>query len=436
MRPQPDFAAHRAALLARLADDEAVLLFGGPHPLRNGDAEYRYRPQSDVWWLTGWPDPEVAVFLRRGDSPLTIFCQKKDREREVWTGFRPGPEGARADYGAAEAFEFSQLEAELPRLLQGVETLHYAFAADAEHDALLALSISKAARAARRSGLSVPETFVHPSKLVHELRLHKTADEIAVLREAARITRLAHEAAMRATRPGAWEHEIDALVNYTFRRHGGDGPGYTTIVAGGANACILHYIENRRELRDGDLLLLDAGCEYAYYTADVTRTWPVNGRFSGPQRDVYQAVLAAQEAAIARCTTAATFRDVHDGTVRDLAQSMLDLGLLKGSLDEVIETEAYKKYYMHGTSHWLGIDVHDAGTYARGGRSRTLAPGIVLTIEPGLYIPADDPDAPAALRGIGVRIEDDILVTPEGPENLTFGIPKTIDEIEAIVGRG
>jgi len=435
LRPQPDFLAHRGALLSRLAEDEAVLLFGGPHPLRNGDAEYRYRPQSDVWWLTGWPDPEVAVFLRPGDAPLTIFCQKKDREREVWTGFRPGPEGALADYGASEAFEFSQLEAELPRLLQGVEKLHFAFAQDAEHDALLALSISKAARAARRSGVSVPDTFIHPSKLIHELRLHKTAEEIAVMREAARITALAHEGAVRATRPGAWEHEIEALVNYTFRRHGGDGPGYTSIVAGGKNACILHYIENNRQLIDGELLLLDAGCEYRYYTADVTRTWPINGRFSAPQRDVYQAVLASQIAAIDLCRVGNTFRDVHDATVRHLSQSMIDLGLLKGSLDEIIETEKYKKYYMHGTSHWLGIDVHDAGTYARQGRSRALTPGIVMTIEPGLYIPADDTDAPEALRGIGVRIEDDIHVTDAGPDNLTAAIPKSIADLEAIIGR-
>lgn len=427
-----DFAAHRQAVLEHLADDEAVLLFGAPHHLRNGDAEYRYRPDSDVFWLTGWEDPEVVVFLRPGDEPLTMFVQPRDPERETWTGRRKGPEGARAEHGADVVFTYGEVLEQLPRLLQGVRVLHYPIARDAEHDALVMSSVAKAARAGRTSGLGAPVTFHSPAVLLHELRLHKAPDEIEIMRKAARITAEAHVEAMKAAAPGRHEFEIEALLQHHFLRHGSTGSGYTPIVAGGVNATILHYITNRDALRDGELLLIDAGCEIAYYTADITRTFPVGERFTEPQREVYEAVLRAQEASIDACRVGRTFQEVHEATVEVLTAAMIEMGLLEGEVQERIEDQSFKRYFMHGTSHWLGLDVHDVGSYVGGGASRALAPGMVLTVEPGLYIPADDEQAPERYRGIGVRIEDDILITDGEPEVLTAAVPKSVEALEAL----
>lgn len=433
--PRPDFAAHRKLVLDRLAEDEAVLLIGAPTRIRSNTSEYPYRPDSDVFWLTGWEDPEVAVFLRPGEAPFTMFVQRKDREREIWDGFRPGPEGARADFGADVAYTWDELGQELPRLLQGVRALHYAFGRDADMDALVTGAITRAARAARRNGLTVPETFHHPAALLHELRLVKRPDEIAVMRRAAAISAAAHREAMAATRPGMREYEIEAVLLSAFRRHGSTGPGYIPIVAGGNNSCVLHYIRNRDLLRERELLLVDAGCEHWYYTADITRTWPVDGRFTGPQRAVYELVLRAQLASIDAARAGRPVTEVHDTSVRLLTEAMVELGLLEGDVDTLIREETYKRYYMHGTSHWLGLDVHDVGRYARDGAARTLEPGMVLTVEPGLYIAPDDEDAPEHLRGIGIRIEDDVLVTDGEPEVLTAEVPKTVEAIEALVGR-
>ena len=432
----PDFKANRQRLLDRLSDDEAVLLFASPHHIRNGDAEYRYRPSSDVYWLTGWTQPEMAVFIRPGDAPLTLFVQPKDAEREIWTGYRPGPDGAKADFGADEAFEMGELATELPRLLHGVTTLHHAFAENPEHDAVLLGAIRKAARSARKNGMAVPEVFVAPTRLLHELRLIKSEEELALMRRAAEITALAHREAMVMARPGVTEHEIDAFVDYTFRKNGGTGAGYTNIVAGGAGATCLHYIENDKPLNEGDLLLIDAGCEFGLYTADVTRTFPVSGEFSDAQRAVYDWVLKAQLAAIDAARPGRPYTDMHDAAVRVLTEGMVDLGLLEGDVDTLIADLAYKRFYMHGTGHWLGMDVHDVGLYARDGDSRPLQPGMVVTVEPGLYIQADDEDAPAHLRGIGIRIEDDILVTEGEPENLTAAVPKSVDAVEALCQQG
>ncbi len=429
--PVPDFAAHRRAALDRLGPDEAVLVFASPHHLRNGDAEYRYRPDSDLYWLSGWTGPEAAVFLRPGEAPFTLFCQPRDPERETWTGRRPGPEGALARFGADAAFPIHEIETELVRLLQGVRVLHYGFGRDADHDALLVASIAKAARAARTSGLDVPETFHAPSVLLHELRLHKTPAELDILRRASEITANAHRAAMGKAAPGVTEYEIEALLDHCFRANGGTGAGYTSIVAGGDNANILHYVENSEPLSSDDLLLVDAGCEVGFYTADVTRTFPVSGRFSAAQREVYEHVLQAQLAAIDAARVGRRFRDVHDAAVLALTRAMVALGLLEGEPEDLVADGAFKRWYMHGTSHWLGLDVHDVGMYARGGDSRKLEPGMVLTVEPGLYIPADAEDAPERLRGNGVRIEDDVLVTERGPEVLTAACPKTVAEVEA-----
>ncbi len=433
--PTPDFASHRARLLEALGPDEAVLVVSAPTTLRNGDAEHRYRPDSDLWWLTGWPDPEAAVFLRPGAEPLSMFVQPRDPERETWTGRRAGPEGALAAFGADAAWPIEALDEELGRLLQGVRTLHYAIGHDAAMDRRVHAAIHRAARAGRRNGLEAPEVFVSPDRLLHELRLHKTGDEIACLRRAAAITDEAFRATMAAVGPGVGEWELESLLQRTFLQHGSEGPGYTPIVAAGDNGTILHYVTNRDVCEPGELVLIDAGCEVGHYTSDVTRTFPVDGRFEGAGKAVYEAVLTAQLAAIDAVRPGATFMAVHDVTVRALTEAMIELGLLTGDVDQLIEDEAHKRYYMHGTSHWLGLDVHDVGAYARLGTSRTLAPGMVLTIEPGLYIAPDDEQAPEALRGIGVRIEDDVLVTADGHEVLTAAIPKTVAEVEAACAR-
>jgi Xaa-Pro aminopeptidase len=430
--PRPDFAANRRRLLDRLAPDEAVLLFGGPTFLRNGDSEHRYRPDSDVYWLTGWEDPDVAVFLRPGAEPLTMFVQPKDKEREIWTGFRPGPDGARADFGADAAFPWSELDKELMRLVQGVRVLHYAFARDAGHDQALLTAIKKAARAARNGGLPIPETFHAPSKLLHELRLHKDAAELEMLREAARITSEAHRAAMRAAAPGVTEYAIEALVDYTFRKEGGNGPGYTTIVAGGANACVLHYITNRLPLVDGELLLIDAGCEYGCYTADVTRTFPVNGRFTEPQRQVYELVLRAQQAAFAECRPRSPVpRDARrrrarahrrHGRARPAPgrRRHADQG---GEVQEVLHAR-HRPLARHGRARRRSVRPRRREPPADPRHGRDCRAGLVRARgrreRPG-----------GVARHRRPHREDDLLVTDDGYENLTADIPKTVEEVEA-----
>lgn len=431
MPPRPNFAEHRERVLDRLDSDEAVLVVGAPNRLRNGDSEYRYRPDSDVYWLTGWEQPSVVAFLRPGSEPLVMFVADRDRKSEMWNGRRPGPDGARSDHGADVAYPIGELEAQLPRLLQGVRSLHYAFATDPDMDALVMASVKKAARAGRDLGLGAPETFHHPSKVVHEVRLHKRADELELMRHAARLTAAGHAAAMTFARPGVFEYEVEAALRQPWLEAGATGDAYTPIVAAGANATVLHYVTNRDRLEAGQLLLIDAGAEVGYYACDVTRTFPVSGRFTDAQRQVYEIVLSAQVRAIDACRAGEPFQGIHQTAVRALTEGMVALGLLEGPVDDRIEDESYKRYYMHGTSHWLGLDVHDVGTYAQSDGRRKLAPGMVLTVEPGLYVAADDAEAPAALRGLGIRIEDDVLVTEGDPVVLTEAIPKSPEAVEA-----
>lgn len=434
--PSPEALARRRAAFLDALGDDAALIVGSPHPLRNGDSEYRYRPCSDLYYLTGWADPEVAALFRPGaDQPFVLFVQPRDREREIWTGLREGVEGARERYGADAAWTWSELGARLPLLLQGYATLHYRFGEHPDHDRTVFAALRSPARVAARNGLEVPHRVIDSGRLLGELRLTKTPEELELLRMAARISAEAHVEGMRVGRPGAWEYEVEAAVDHHFRRRGGDGPGYTTIVGGGNNANILHYVTNRDPLRAGDLCLVDAGCEYRYYTADITRTWPVDGRFTGPQRAVYEVVLRAQLHAIDAARAGRPYRDMHDAAVRTLTEGMVDLGLLDGDVAELIAEERYRRYYMHGTGHWLGLDVHDAGRYWIGPSSRALEPDMVLTVEPGIYIPADDAEAPEALRGIGVRIEDNIRVTAGDPEILTVDCPKSVADVEAACAR-
>ncbi len=424
------FAQRRARALEALGDDGALLLFAARHHNRNADAEYRFRQHSDVLYLTGWTDPEAAVLLLPGaDAPFVLFVQPKNPELEIWTGIRPGPVGAVDRFGADAAFDIAELSAKLPELLSDYRTLFYDVMADAENDALVAGALARARRAARKTRRPVPDAFVAPGRVLHPLRLHKTTEELALLREAARITAEAHLAVMRDARPGGFEYELEALLDYTFRRHGGTGAGYTSIVGGGHNACILHYIENDDSLHAGDLLLVDAGCEYGWYTADVTRTFPVDGRFTDAQRALYEVVLDAQVQAIDAVRPGRLFKEGHDTAVRVLTEGMVRLGLLDGEVDELIEREAFKRYYMHGTGHFLGLDVHDVGPFV--GEEPVLAPGMVVTVEPGLYVAPDDEDAPERFRGLGIRIEDDVLCTEHAPDVLTAAIPKTVADVEA-----
>jgi len=438
MRPEwtPEiYANHRARFMDRLGDEDACLLFGAPHHIRNGDAEFKYRPDSDVFYLSGWDAPEVALLFRPGsDQPFVMFVAGRNPAMEIWTGRRWGPEGAKDRFGADDAFPYSELAERLPDLMQGYRNLHYRFAVDSEHDQLVVGALKSARRKARRNGMDVPDAFIDPARVLHELRLIKSDAEIAVLQRAADLTADAHIAAMGITKPGVFEYELESTIDHTFRLGGGTGPGYTSIVGGGANATILHYIENSSELKDGDMVCVDAGCEYGMYTADVTRTWPVNGRFTAPQRTLYELVLRALEEATATAVEGSTMRAVHQKAVAVLTEGMVEIGLLDGDVNDLIAEEKYKKYYMHGTGHWLGLDVHDVGAYYRDGESRPLEPGMVLTVEPGLYVPEDDEDAPVEFRGLGIRIEDDVLVTPGGNRVLTQAIPKSVKDVEAAVG--
>ena len=413
--------------------DSVMVIATAPETMRNRDAHHPYRFDSYFYYLTGFTEPEAVVVLVGGDKPQQIlFCREKNMEREIWDGFRHGPEAAREAFGFDAAHPIAELDEQMPRLLENQPTLHYAIGHDAAWDARV-VGWLNAVRAKARSGVQAPETLIDARGMLDEMRLIKDGFELDLMRRAGEISAAAHIAAMRATRPGRYEHEIEAELLYAFRHQGAEAPAYTSIVAGGANACVLHYVFNNQALKDGDLLLIDAGAEYRGYAADITRTFPVNGKFSGAQRDAYEIVLAAQAAAIAQVAPGNAWLVPHEAAVKVLVQGMVDLGLLKGTVDGLIESEAYKRFYMHRTGHWLGLDVHDAGEYKQAGEWRPLQPGMTLTVEPGLYIrPADD--VPEALWNIGIRIEDDALVTDKGCEILTQGTPKTVAEIEEIVG--
>lgn len=410
----------------------SVALIGSPPELlRNGDASYSYRQCSDLYYLSGFSEPGATLVLRTdSEKPYTLFVRPKDPDRELWDGRRAGVAGAVAEFGADQAFPSTKLKQELKTLLANVENLYYELGSNPEYDALV-IELLGELRQAERRGLRPPLRIVDPRFSLHELRLRKSDEELEVLRKASELTAEAHLESMRAASPGTRENEIEALIDYSFRRRGGMGPGYTSIVGGGANATILHYIENNQELVDGDLLLIDAGCEYGFYTADITRTFPVNGTFTEAQKRCYEIVLDAQEQAIAMTKPGVTIDEIHERTVEILTAGMIELGLLEGAVSERIEDESYKRFYMHRTSHWLGMDVHDVGSYSVDGHARPLEPGMVITIEPGLYIASDAKGVPEEYRGIGIRIEDDIAVTADGHENLSTGVPKTVAEVEA-----
>ncbi|HUX62566.1 Xaa-Pro aminopeptidase [Sulfuricella sp.] len=401
-----------------------------PERSRNRDSTYPYRFDSYFHYLTGFGEPEAVLVLVAGAEPKSIlFCREKNPEREVWDGFRHGPEAARETFCFDEAYPIAMLDEMMTKLLADQPSLHFHLGADSAWD-VRAVGWLNAVRAEVRNGIAAPSAIRDVRVLLDEMRLIKSTDEIATMRRAAEISTAAHRRAMQQVRPGRHEYEIEAELLHDFHRHGAQAPAYTSIVAGGANACVLHYVDNSARLRDGDLLLIDAGCELDGYAADITRTFPVNGRYSAVQKDVYEMVLAAQAAAIGAVKVGASWDDPHQAALKVLAQGMIDLGLCTGSVDGLLESGDYKRFYMHKTGHWLGMDVHDVGDYKRGGQWRKLEAGMVLTVEPGCYIRPGE-DVPEHLWNIGIRIEDDVLVTARGCEVLTLAAPKTVDDIEA-----
>ncbi|HMM66157.1 MAG TPA: Xaa-Pro aminopeptidase [Dokdonella sp.] len=433
MIEKKEFTRRRRQLM-RMAGREAIVIVpAAPEHLRNNDAHYPYRQDSDFHYLTGFGEPDAVLALvpGRAQGETILFCRERDRTREQWDGLRAGQEGAVDDYGMDDAFPIEDIDDILPGLIEGRSRVYYHFGRDSDFDLVLMGWVNQV-RSRVRHGARPPHEFVALSHLLHDLRLYKSRSELRLMRKSAQIAAEAHVRAMRATRPGMNEHEVEAELLHTFRRHGAV-PSYEPIVGGGANACVLHYRANNAVLRDGDLLLIDAGAEYQCYASDITRTFPVSGRFTPEQRALYDLVLAAQRAAIDQVRPGKAFDAYHDAAVRVLTEGLVSLGLLKGSLRKNLDEHSYRQFYMHKTGHWLGLDVHDVGDYRVDGEFRELEAGMVVTVEPGIYIGPDMKGVPARWRGIGIRIEDDVVVTAGEPEVISSAAPKEAAEIEALM---
>jgi Xaa-Pro aminopeptidase len=431
---RPAEFARRRKQLMRMADEDAILILpSAPPRVRSLDTHYPYRQDSDFWYLSGFPEPEAVLVLVPGrkHGETLLFCRDRDPEREAWDGPRAGPEGAVAEHGFDDAFPIADLDEILPGLLEGRSRVYYHFGRDTEFDLKLIGWVNRV-RAQMRHGAQPPHEFLELGHLLHELRLFKSPGELKLMRRAAEIAATAQLAAMRATRAGGREYEVEAALQFVYRSHDAVA-AYEPIVGAGANACVLHYRANNAAIADGDLLLCDAGAEYAGYASDITRTWPVNGRYSKEQRALYELVLAAQAAALAQARPGRSWIAGHDAAVATIADGLLSLGLLKGALKTVIASGAYKKFYMHKTGHWLGLDVHDVGDYKVAGEFRDLEPGMVFTIEPGLYIAPGTKGVPAKWQGIGIRIEDDVVITADGHDVLTGTVPRDIDAVESVL---
>jgi len=430
----PDvFARRRRQFMEVIGGGGAAVVPAAPESIRSNDVEYRYRQHSDFYYLTGFPEPGAVCVLLPGHpkEEYVLFVRPRDQERETWTGRRAGVEGATAEYGAAAAYPVEKLDEKIPEYLVERERVYYAVERDQNFTDRVLRWLQQVQSSRPRTGTG-PTALLDPRVIVHEMRLRKAPEELECLRRAVAITADAHAAAMRDARPGRSEHEIEALIEYHFRRAGAAGPAYPSIVASGANATILHYTTNDRAMQAGEVLLIDAGAEYENYCADVTRTLPAGERFEGRVRALYELVLRAQLAAIEVIRPGARIDEVHQRALAMLVDGLLGLGVLQGSAAEIVEKELYKPFYMHRTSHWLGMDVHDVGLYKVSGESRQLEPGMVLTVEPGVYIGEHLTEVGSEWRGLGVRIEDDVLVTADGHEVLSATIPKRIEDIEAI----
>ncbi|MCV6588796.1 MAG: Xaa-Pro aminopeptidase [Marinobacterium sp.] len=431
------FARRRQALMAKLPDNAVVLVAAAQMQPRNSDVEYPFRQSSDFYYLTGFDEPDAIALLLPGhkDGEYVLFCQDKDPVMEVWHGYRAGPEGCMRDYDADGAWPIDDIDAQIIPLLDGRNQLYYSMGQDAELDAQVQLWLSQL-RQGGRHGLQAPGQLVQLDSVLHEMRLIKSAEEAEVMREAGELSAQAHCDAMRTCQPGIYEYQLEAVINHRFAMAGHRQCAYPSIVGGGRNACVLHYTENNQPLQEGDLVLIDAGVEQDYYAADITRTFPVNGRFSEEQRAIYQLVLKAQLACIEACQPGACWNSIHTLSLEVLTEGLLELGLLEGELQSLIASGACKDFYMHRIGHWLGMDVHDVGGGRKNGKWRTLQSGMVLTIEPGLYIAPDCKKVEPRWRGIGVRIEDNVLITGDGHEVLTASVPKTVAEIEALMAQG
>jgi len=426
--PKSEYARRRKTLMEQMGPDSIAILPAAPMYIRNRDVEHVYRQDSDFQYLSGFPEPEAVIALIPGreHGEYVLFCRERDPERELWDGLRAGQDGAVRDYGADDAFPIGDIDDILPGLIEGRERVYYAIGSNESFDHRL-MEWIKTIRSKARQGAQPPSEFVALDHLLHDLRLYKSAAEVKVMQAAAEISARAHVRAMQAARPGLFEYHLE------FRKGGAKMPAYGSIVASGRNACILHYRENDQPLKDGDLVLIDAGCEIDCYASDITRTFPVNGRFSAEQKAIYELVLAANEEAFKHIAPGRHWNEAHEATVRVITAGLVELGLLQGEVDALIASEAYKPFYMHRAGHWLGMDVHDVGDYKVGGVWRELEPGMCMTVEPGIYIAADNQNVERRWRGIGVRIEDDVVVTKTGCQVLTGGVPKRVEEIEALM---
>jgi len=432
---QKEFKRRRKQLMRMISSDSIVIVPAAPERIRNNDAHYPYRQDSDFHYLSGFSEPEAVLALipGRAHGEAILFCRERNPEREAWDGPRAGQEGAVDAYGMDDAFPITDIDDILPGMIEGRTRVYYHFGRDSDFDLKLIGWVNQV-RAQTKQGAQAPHEFLALGHVLHDMRLYKSKKELQAMQRAADIAAQAHCRAMQFTRPGLTENQIEAEILHTFR-YGGAIPSYEPIVGGGVNACVLHYRANNAPLRDGDLLLIDAGAEYECYASDITRTFPVNGRFSPEQRTLYSIVLSAQYAAIDKVRPGKPFNAYHDAAVETITAGLIEVGILKGSLQKNLKEQTYKRYYMHKTGHWLGLDVHDAGDYRVHGDYRELEPGMVLTVEPGLYIPADAKEVAAKWRGIGIRIEDDVVVTNGEPSVLSGGVPKEIEEIEQLMAK-
>jgi Xaa-Pro aminopeptidase len=433
MIERKEYARRRSQLMRIMGGDAICIVPAAPERLRNNDSHYPYRQDSDFHYLTGFPEPDAVLALipGRAHGEAILFCRERDPEREAWDGPRAGPEGAVKDYGFDDAFPIGDIDDILPGMIEGRSRVYYHFGRDTDFDIKLIAWVNSV-RAQIKRGAVAPHEFVALGHILHDLRLYKTRNELRLMRKAAKIAAGAHVRAMETVRPGMNEHEIEADLLHEFHRHGAE-PSYEPIVGGGKNGCVLHYRANNAVLKDGDLLLIDAGAEVDCYASDITRTFPVNGRFSPEQRALYDIVLKAQKAAIDEARPGRPFSAYHDAAVKAITNGLIKIGLLKGSLEKNIREHTYRPFYMHKTGHWLGLDVHDVGDYRIDGEFRELEPGMVVTVEPGIYISPDMKSVPAKWRGIGIRIEDDVVVTRNEPEVITDSVPSDPDEIEALM---
>ena len=435
---QADFQERRDILAGEMGLRSIAIIATSPVAMRNRDADYKFRSDSSFFYLTGFAEPEAVAVIETFDTEeegysYSLFCRERDREMEIWNGYRAGVDGAVDDYDADEAYAIDLLDDEILEKLQNKDKLFYRIGQQADFDARVAKWIATASGESRKGAL-VPAQVIQLDRIIDELRLHKSADELELMQIASDISAEAHTRAMQMVKPGMMEYALEAELNYVFGKNG-CVPSYNSIVGGGANGCILHYVENDKELKDGDLVLIDAACEYQLYASDITRTFPVNGKFSPEQKALYEVILKAQIAAIDAVRVGNSYKEPHHVAVRIMVQGLLDLGLMQGNLEEIIQKESFRQFYMHGTGHWLGMDVHDVGSYKQDGDWRTYEEGMVVTVEPGLYIAPDDETVDAKWRGIGIRIEDDVAVTKNGPRVLTAAVVKSVEEIETLMAQ-